>query len=485
MPLETVEPIIDTGTQTFPFETGQGWTNPKTVQRRWDFLSATFYGNKGYADGSYLLPHKREDFTSFNMRKIKARQINDARAILNQHVTPIFRAIPERRFSETLGSVDETALNIFLEDCDGAGTPYSVFMKRFARAARIYDSAFVLVDNKPVSNVMTKADLLERGNLPFLFLITPDAINEIVMNEKSEVTYIKWTTTRVNPETVNTAKPEKQELIIEWSSSYICHTIQGKQNEATDNELGYVPVFPLYPEGNDDPVSDPTPYGMAWALASIQYRVFNLASILDEIADSQAYSILVVPSDDQNLTLGVSNALIVDPNVSNMPTFIAPDSGQMTALRELQSSMIEEMYRTGVMPHLRSFQESAESKLLNSARTYEVLLDFKEQVQTIDTRIIDTLGDYLGIDFGYSVSYPQDFGISNIEQVLEVFTTLDSAMTPPPIDVMSELVKRISASVFTGTDDETKALFDELITEHYANVGELRASEPEPISEDE
>lgn len=482
MALEEVDPLEETTQTIFPFETGQGWVNPKETARRWSFLESTYYGSNGYADGSYLLPHRREDSVSFDMRKIKARQINDERAILNQHITPIFRAMPERLWNETLSNADEGALKMFLSDCDGAGTPYSVFVKRLARASKIYDSSFVLVDNAPVSNVMTKADLAKRGNLPFLFIITPDRIDEIVMNEKGQVEYIKWTTYRVDPLSIDTTKAEKQKISIEWTSKYILHSIEGAENIQNDNELGYVPVFPLYPEGNDNPVVDPLPYGMAWALASIQYRIFNLASIIDEIADSQAYSILVVPGDAHNFTLGTGNALTGVAEVGNMPVFISPDSTQLTSLRELQGSMIEEMYRTGVMPHLRSFQESAESKLLNSARTYECLLDFKEQIQHVDSKIIKTVGDYLNIDFGYSVAYPQDFGISNIDQVIQMFEVLNDSAIPAPSDVVAELVKRMATSVFTGTDDDTKEMFDKLITEHYNNVEEVE-KEPKDLDE--
>ena len=486
MALEQIDPNVDESNQTvFPFETGLGWVNPKHETRRWEFLDATYYGSSGYANGEYLLPHRREDSIAFDMRKIKARQINDSRAILNQHVTPIFRAIPERSWAETINTSDETSLELFFNDCDGAGTPYSVFMKRAARAARIYDSAFVLVDNKPVKNVMTKAELSARGNLPFLVLITPEKIIEVVMNEKSQVEYIKWETVRVNPESVGTQSVETQNIVVEWNSKYILHTYEGTKITTTENGLGYVPVFPLYPEGNDDPVTDPLPFGMAWALASIQYRIFNLASILDEIADSQAYSILVIPSDAGNFTLGTGNALTGVSETGNMPAFISPDSGQMTALRELQTSMVEEMYRTGVMPHLRSFQESAESKLLNSARTYEVLLDFKEQIQHLDEQIVGTFGKYIGVNYEYGVAYPQDFGISNTEQLQSMFETLDGATTPAPSEVVSELVKRMATSVLTGIDPETKVMFDELITEHYANVAELvntqnEIEEPEP-----
>lgn len=504
MPLEVVpqEEIEAMEEETiFPFETGQGWDNPKQESQRWKFLESSYFGNGGYADGSYLIPHRREDLIAFNVRKAKARFINDFRAIINGHVTPIFRGNPTRQWNETISQQEEDALQSFFLDCDGGGTPYHSFIKKTARAARTYGSAFVLQDRAPVQNVMTRADLADRNNLPFLFLITPDRIVEVVMNERGQVVYIKWITYAEDPKTINnptgaftavvgnSTNTNSQKITVIWTPQSLTREIEGDVVESVPNELGYVPVFALYPEGNDDPVLEPMPMGIEYSLAQIQHRIYNLASLIDEIADSQAYSILVVPGDDRNFTLGVGNALTGISETGNMPGYIAPDAAQLNSLRELLRNMVEEMYRTGVMPHLRTFAESAESKMLNSERTYEVLVDFREQIQHLDKRLISTFADYMGFDAGYEVSYPQKFGISNLEADVEVFNTLDNATTPAPPLLIAEIVKRIKTSVFAGWTDEQQSDFDAIIADHYETIAEMEPVEPiedeEPEVEDE
>ena len=488
MPLEEVpQDELDAQNEetVFPFETGQGWTNPKQTSQRWNFLESSYFGNGGYADGEYLIPHRREDLIAFNVRKAKARFINDFRAIINGHVTPIFRGNPTRVWNENISEQESDAIKQFLEDCDGGGTSYHSFLKKTARAARTYGSAFVLEDRAPVQNVITRAELSDRNNLPFLFLITPDRIVEVVMNERGQVTYIKWITYAEDPKTINnptgaftatianSGSTSNQKITVIWTPQTLTREIEGDVVETLPNELGYVPVFPLYPEGNDDPVLEPMPMGIEYSLASIQHRVYNLASLIDEIADGQAYSILAIPGDDRNFTLGVGNALTGLPINGNMPTFLSPDAAQLDGLRELLRNMVEEMYRTGVMPHLRTFAESAESKMLNSERTYEVLVDFREQIQSLDKKLMSAFGDYMGFEIDYEVSYPQKFGISNLEADVEVFNTLDNATTPSSPLLIAEIVKRIKTSVFAGWSDEQQSEFDKIIDDHYLQVAEM------------
>lgn len=488
------------GETVFPWETPNGsWRPTKNPSERWRFLEASYYGNGGYADGSYLIPHRREDMPTFVMRKNKSRFINDFRAIINGHVTPVFRGDATREYNENLSERDKASVQMFLEDCDGAGTPYPLFLKKTARAAKTYGSSFVLCDRKPLKNVITLKDLEERDNLPYLFLITPDRILDIAMNEKGEVVYIKWVTyqedienrggtaTVLTPTTSTTGTGQNKKITVVWTPQYFSRTIEGNETtEKLPNELGYVPVFPLYPEGNDDPVLEPYPYGMEWALASIQNRIFNIASIADELADSQAYSILVIPGElPENKTLGTGNALTGMAEQGNLPTFISPDAEQLQTLSEIQRTMVEEMYRTGVMPHLRTFAESAESKMLNSERTYEVLVDFRAQIQQLDKRIMDCFAGYMGLDLEYQVSYPQKFGLSNLETDFEAYTLFDQSAKPVPGEIMAELMKRIKSSLFQGLNPEMQEALDTIIDDHYAELDEMPTEDTEVEVEEE
>lgn len=451
---------------TYPYQTMIGWTNPKTIDERFKFLDASYSGQGGYATGYYLTPHRREDEPSFVLRKSKARIINDFRTIIDGWISPIFRNEPvENLLLKNESYV--TALALFLSDCDGNGTPYRVFMKRFARASRKYDSAFVIVEAPEIQSEFTMADLKDRSKLPYLILLTPDKVKEIKMSETGRIESISWITinskSMVNQGALKVNDPSKQ-MMITWDLNGWCKTIDGEIVDQSKNGLPQVPAIVLYPESNDNFSLDPIPYGLAYTLATIQHRRYNLASIIDEIADGQAFSILAIPGSPRDITVGVGNALTGLPEVGNMPAYISPDADQMKTLMDLMNQLTEEMYRTGNMPHLRNFAQSAESKRLDNERTSEALGDWQQQVKHADEQIIRIFGMYLGVDFGYTATYNSQLGSESLEDLTTLYVDLSNATIPAPPIVLGELMHKIYKSVDPDgeegvTDDQIEQEF--------------------------
>jgi hypothetical protein len=74
----------------------------------------------------------------------------------------------------------------------------------------------------------------------------------------------------------------------------------------------------------------------------------------------------------------------------------------------------------------------------------------------------------LGMDA--SIDYPK---VINPEQGMEIFSALDSSTTPPPPELMAEMVKVLTRDFMKDTT------LDANITEHYLKMAEL----PEPAPE--
>lgn len=443
----------------FPYMSGRGWVDAHSPIERWNFLDSSYSGSGKYVDGRYIIPHRREDFDSFNLRKKKVRVVNDFKTIIDSWIAPIFENEAVRDI-EITDSAYVSAYEQFINDCDRKGTSYSDFMKMAARAARKFDSAFVIVENASNIGAMTFYDLQNRDNLPYLILLTPDKVNEITLDNSGNVTSISWFYVEENT-TENAgaiARRNAPSISISWNLNTWRKTINGETIEQGDNNLGYIPVIPIYPEGNDNPSITPFPYGMAYSLATLQHRRYNLMSIMDEIVDGQAFSILVVPGQStQNLDVGVGNALIGSWENGNMPEYISPDASNMEFIRKEIDSLTIDMYRTANMTHLTTYAQSAESKRLDSERTYKALTDFQSTIKNVDMNIMRIFGEYMGIDYGYTVSYSNSFGVDTLYDTVDIFTKLSPyAQNLPPV-LMKAIANKIAQNLFSNSTniDET------------------------------
>jgi hypothetical protein len=323
---------------------------------RWGFLEATYNADKGYLDGSYLLPHRRENVEQFNTRKSSAYQVNSMAAIIQENVSDIFATMPKR------------GINKFFSNSDGAGGSYNNFLRRLTTQSAKLDSAFVSINNEKLSMIHPK-DIEKALNKGFK-------------------------------------------------------------------------IFPLWLSGDE---STTTPHGTAWELATIQHRLYNLTSLINSMADDQAYPILSTPGDSHNLSLP-SGGPLTGQNES--PSYITQNP-PLTELLALKTELENEMLKVGGLGEAKNYSK------INTARM---------QVQKLDRAIMGALG------MDATIEYPK---VINPEQGMEIFSALDSSTTPPPPELMAEMVKVLTRDFMKDTT------LDANITEHYLKMAEL----PEPAPE--
>jgi hypothetical protein len=526
---ETVNPL-DYGSTTqapvdYPAETNQGWEDAK--KNRWELLTNAYSGAAGFSNGRYLVPHRREEASSFKLRKIRARYANDFKSIINALVSPIFKEEAVRTF-EGATEAQIKGLDTFLKTASRNSNNYANNMKTFARNSRKYDTSYILV-SAPAEGVTNLSELSDTSKLPYLSHIIPSQVVEQTLNSDGVIQLISWCGTRL-------IDGKLEEIVTEYTLTswrvYLKKT--DKTIEAGKNVLGYVPVFPLWAEENEAPETDPNPMGLANSLGGITLRRYNLASIIDEIADGSAYPLLALVGDDGvgDLDLGINNALVL-PTAGADAKYIQPDYAVLTTLYStLYAGLTSEMYSSASVLYMRDAAQSAESRQMEGERTQEILGDFSNNISQVDRKVMNTVLDYIGLgNIEYSVEYtsnfgirsmqqdleayeilkedetiseparklvsmrimrqllqgvpegelrmieedmqakPEDVGTSNTDQLQALFEVLDGATTPAPPEVMAELVKRMAANVLPNA--EAGDQFESLITEHYKNQGEL------------
>ena len=310
-----------------------------TPPKRWDLLEATYHGNRGYLDGSYLVPHSRESSEQYEARKLKARPTNLAKTLIDEQIGELFRVEPIRSTEAPKG--------------------YTSFLIDMAKYSAKHDTSFVNVQGGVLS--------------------------------------------MVHP----------------------------KDSKKQDN------LIPLNLQGN---TSEGPFLGTAWELATMQHRLYNLTSLIDTIADDQAYPILSMPGDSHNLTKEAGKPLT---GADTSPSYISP-SLNISELRELKKELEMEMRETMGQGEIKKYGA------LNVAQS---------QIKKLDEDIMAALGVK-----DYKVTYAP---IVDQEKTLEIFSTLDAATTPPPPETMAKLVQDIM-----GTQSP-------LILEHYKGLAELPTETPE------
>jgi len=466
----------NTNPPAYPAKENNGsWIDPKTDGNRFKFLIDSYTGGGGYKSSKYLIPHAREVLDKFNLRKIKSRYSNSFKTIIDTHVAPIFKGDPVKSYGDSVSESEIKAFQLFHADADKSGTSYKQFMKKTARASKIYDSSFVVVEQANNEGETSDADLSDRSKLPYTILITPDKIIDVSINGSGDVVFFSW-------ESIEYSTDESGGLVehtikTTWRTDKWTREKDSEFESDGENVLGYVPVFPLYPQENLDPSADPLPYGMSWSLATINYRRFNLGSIIDETADGTAFPLMTIigPADIKSLTTGHSNGLKLPTD--STAQFLQPDYSFIDKLYStLYTGLEQEMYQISGVNFMKTMPQSADSRRQEMERLYETLGDTKAQIEALDRNIINTFADYMDIDVDYSVSYNQNFGMALINDDLKVFETfVDSGQVSD--EVTGKIIKRIMGAMMTGMTDQEKTTLEESVDQHLKFLAEIGVTE--------
>jgi hypothetical protein len=215
--------------------------------------------------------------------------------------------------------------------------------------------------------------------------------------------------------------------------------------------LGYVPVTVLTSRKvRRGEIAPPSEF---YSIARTNLRVFNLCSELDEILRNQAFSILIYPGQNngnartvakanaanemvqpsqQTVSIGTDNMLGFSPDASHPPAFISPPADPADMIMNQIDRLVKEMYRMAVMAFVTGVQEqsSGVAKQWDYEKTNQVLADFASNCEKCERDIARFFSDWMGMKpIEYTVKYPDDFGISDVEQSLtEATQALDMAV---------------------------------------------------------
>lgn len=390
-----------------------------------DFLQDAYKGSGGFRDGRYLVPHPREAPEKFSRRKALAYYPNYVAAVVDSLVDPIFRKQAAREWAGR--KQEKNTFSLFLADVDRRKTGIAKFMKRAAKVARIHEVAFIVVDNFPAeAQPQTQDDVLEKRIFPYAYIVKPQQVQAFECDDAGNLLSITYDTYKKSFASGVTTRE-----VITWKWTVTTWEKQEKGSTTQgEHTLGVVPVVPLFVKDQDP--GDMLPEQSIFPIAQTNLTIYNLCSELRELLRAQAFAILTYPitaqvdrEDIKSLVQGTENVLGYDAEGGMAPSFIAPPAEQAALLQDEITRLVEEIYRMSALNSVVGVQtkNSGVAKEWDFDNTNQVLSDTADNCQAAELQIAYLFEKWTGQKPEYSCTYPDDFGIVDIQGKLDEVTS--------------------------------------------------------------
>jgi hypothetical protein len=377
-----------------------------------DFLLDAYSGLGGFADGSYLVAHPREDTTSggkFDRRKELAVYPNFARKIVDVFMGFLWKQCPNREHDDLYAD--------FMKNANGAGGKLDKLLFSYQRLAMILGTVYIIVD-KPTTQGQTRADQA----LPYLALRLPSQLageTKDAAGRWLSVTFSETLDGETVYRTFTTAgwrlskNPDGTELID-----------QGEYG------LRRVPVVRLHIA---EPLEPTASRSQSWFfdLANLNWDLFNTRSELRELFRAQTFAILALPVNDlaemekmQDLTISTENALSYNANSGGEPKFIAPPADPVNLYMQQIANTITDMYRVANLEFVGGVQQSGVATAFHFQEANSSLGGMAGGCEAAESEIAELVYLWQEREFTGNIAYPTEFNMSDIKQALEI--ALDS-----------------------------------------------------------
>lgn len=440
----------------YDFETKTGIWTPKPTLRSKAILHRTnyrllrdaYYGIGGFADGTYLVKHKRESEEKYAQRRSLAYYLNYTASAVNSHVDPVFRDEVKRDWKG-----NDALFEAFLENTDMTGNSIQSVARRAALGSKLYGTNFVVVDN-----VAEQPEALEaaiKGRVcPYAYIVEPDRVVDYEIDRHGCLQMFSYKELKDG---------ELTEYNVRTWTAKVWQLTSGTGGVIAQGEhnLGRVPVV-VWQSRELDPadILPPSEFG---SIAQTNLAIYQLCSWLTEILQNQAFSILIYPTtDDKNFTIGVNNALGFDPESRHPPAFVAPPADPAEMLQGQIDRLIQEIYRMANLTLVTGVQEakSGVAKAWDFERTNQTLADFAANCEAAEKDIVELYKLWTGSKIEYLCEYPRDFAIVDVaDELANAQAAVDLQFGTK---MLAEVAKKVLAAYLPNLEPE---VFDAIIKE--------------------
>lgn len=425
-------------------------------------LHDAYYGDGMFYDGSALIKHARESNKNYSRRKKLAYYLNYVGPIIDSSVLPVFNDEIKRDYRDT------AKFKMFLDDVDRVGTNLQDFMSRQAIAAKLYSVVYILVNNEATLGD-TEMDNLNMRALPFLTAIEPKNVIGWHFDERGTLLDFTYQGRYYDDDGWHTRK-------YKWTvDSWEVRDEHDQILKQGEHNLKRVPIVQWFGRNTDPQRVLPAPEFIS--IAKTNYHIYHLCSLLSQISDNQTFNILTMQSAGSNMTdvtIGTNNLLIY-PQDTDAPKFIAPDSSPATVLMEQIKNLVSEMYRMSGLNSVIGVESSKSglAKKWDFERTNKNLVNFAVQCEKAEKAIVALYELWAGETVNYECEYPRDFNIDDVADCLaQAQQAFDLGITSKTFSL--EVAKKVLEAYMPNIKPET---YDAIIEELESAADDLEKSQ--------
>jgi|TARA_R110001606_G_scaffold11825_1_gene51028 hypothetical protein len=352
---------------------------------------------------------------------------NYVKLIVNEYNSILFKNPAHRILSET------EQMDSFRENVDGKGNSLSEFFSEVDTLVSIFGVSWLSVV-KPSGSDTPRFSVykpLDVTNWEFGFDVNGDQVLKKlvvkVAEDENQLVFRLFT-----PETIETVFTSQDEDYLPPELEGLFEEDEGVYRVVQENELGYIPVFPIYqgiqifPGVGSSPVLD---------ASIIQREIYNLNS---EIYSSVNYSIhptLVVDEQTDELNNGeigaeagsivrVSSGLQGEQNYTY--EFRQPNTDPITEIRDLIDNKIEKMLETCMIRSDDLIKSSSSAAMVEVLDTKLQAFVRKKaiQMENAEKRAFDIYHDWTNQINESAVSYSRQYNNRAMEHELKELSML-------------------------------------------------------------
>jgi hypothetical protein len=408
----------------------------------WEFIEDAVNGTGGFSDGSYIFPFKGEVSNTALTDKLLRRQSEADYDKFAEHVCNAAwdlivsaKDLIERKADGEAADL----LNEFWESVDGHGTAIVDFLEYPNRQGRMFTVGFIFMD-RPNVDLQTKADDLDPSNRPWIYAVPTRNVVDWMFDDDDRLVGIVMLEPESDDETGDRC-PVRVWTLDGWAKWM---PVQGKRAknvsayqlvESGPNELGMIPVVPVWNE-----LPDPGKMlGQSEMLdvARLAQTVYNIDSEAREI-ERKCALFLAMPVKDVGqydagkAVIGNESMMLYDGEAGE-PRWVSPD---LTILDKLETRRQQKIQSAYDMAHLRALYGGSAAggdNVVQTSSGYHAEVEFSKterrisrhaaMLEWVEKQLAILYLKYHGIDAEaqpdlFSVTYPRDFGIRDIEKLI-------------------------------------------------------------------
>jgi len=369
------------------------------------FCTDAYYGEGGFLDGTYLVPHTKE--TDMSGRYLISTYKNYIQGIINSLLNPVFS-------TSALRASNNTIFDSFIENVDNKGNGIQKFNHNVTKFTILHGVTFVVMDN--VSNIPdTQVEVIKQRAYPYMYQVTADRVLSYGLDKQSKLNSLTFT---------NGINEDGEVVVTKVTDKYIVSGINSDGFKQTGtkkyHKLGVIPVISMY----DSLSEDVLPMSPTYDLCRLNWTIYNQDSEQRVIERNSAFCMLTLDNggdeNDINLNIGSDSLLTYgsrDKTV-NKPEWISPEAAILQNMMEASNNsvnkLIEVAANLGV--HIASMSTtSAKHEAAKFIGSQYAIKHTARLAEEFEQMVSELFGIWINTVIEYAVKYPDAYTPAEIE----------------------------------------------------------------------